>query len=235
MFLPCVWLFISIKNLDALSTTNYKDHMRLRVYLSEVTPWWTIERQQEALGDALKGATTFTDLLDHKQRRAHRAESLASRATMLRHSTRPIKGQQFLVASYAVLGWEWRDVATVVAAIKERGGILSSVDEAGQPCTEKTWQAARTKSRLEGASIRGAAVSAARRKVRADAGIERIRGDWGKSREEFSTKTLLALAGEPGPPLSYNTVVARLGGREKAQARFQASLKRKMTRPPETR
>ncbi len=73
-------------------------------------------------------------------------------------------------------------------------------------------------------AVRGAGKSAAKRRAATDAVIERIRLDWGKPSVEHSTDSLLKRTSAPGRPLSYNTVKSRLGGRELAQARYQAAL-----------
>jgi len=195
--------------------------MTIRAYLSGVSEWWTIERQEAVLGAVLPGAIAFRDPLDARQRRGHSPTVLAQRAEMLRATTRTAEGGTIYVASWAVLAWTPEDLEATVASVAARGAQLVSVSEPGPPGVE-AWMAARTRSRLEGAALRGAAVSKARRLAATKAAVALIADDWGKPSSEVSTASLLARCGR-----SYNTVVAQLGGRETAQKRYQAALRRR--------
>jgi hypothetical protein len=77
--------------------------MGSRIYLSDVSPWWTMEKQLAALAEVLSGATVFRDDLDRRQKRGHSAKDLPKRAAMLRVTTRPVVGETIYVASAAVL------------------------------------------------------------------------------------------------------------------------------------
>jgi len=72
----------------------------------------------------------------------------------------------------------------------------------------------------EASRLKGAQVSADRRRARTKAGAERIRDRWG-NHAEWNTKDPLREAGAPGRPLSYNAVVER---------RWLAAQKRKAAR-----
>lgn len=213
-----------------------------RVYLSEISRWWTIERQTEVLSAAIDGwpksVQVYTDLVHEKDRRSRCADLLTARQDALRPTGRPTQPSLY-VASLAVLAWTEDDLINVVSGIIERGWMLFSVDDHhsfGSPSPAQTvrfvaerasliWKGARIKSRLEGAAKRGGAVSARVRGDRVSAGVEKIKDRWPLPSSEWSTAALLAEAG-----VSRNGVNARLGGREKAQIRYQAALKRKMKR-----
>lgn len=189
--------------------------------MSGVSEWWTMERQEAALAAVLPGAVVFRDPLDARQRRGHPPTVLAQRAEMLRATTRANKGGMIYVASWAVLAWTPEDFEATLASVAAKGLQLVSVSEPGPPSVE-AWKAARTRSRLEGAALRGAAVSMARRLAATKAAVALIADDWGKPSSEVSTASLLARCGR-----SYNTVVAQLGGRETAQKRYQAAVRRR--------
>ncbi len=191
--------------------------MKARVYLSEISPWWTIERQREALAEVIPGAVVFTDLLDRGQKRRHPVTDLPKRAVMLRVSTRT-NGATLHIASLATLAWAAEDLVAVLAALKAKHWPLV-VGEGGQVSVE-AWKAARRQSRLEGAAKRGAAVSAERRRAASDAAIkEHVEPFW-----HLKTPSKAALAAAAG--VSVNTIVARLGTRMRAQFEFEAEEKR---------
>lgn len=203
-----------------------------KAYLSELNHWWTIERQRELLIERLPiflnvdKMQVYTDVIDPKARRSRRPERkfLAAREDMIRPTSRPSTCIIY-VASAAVLGWNEDDVRAFQAKLPTRITV-HSVEE-GRFITDlvKEWKVARAKSRLEGAAKRGAAISAKVRGERAAAGVRKIADRWPLPSSEWSTAKLLEEAG-----VSRNAVNARLGGREKAQARYQAALKRKMKR-----
>lgn len=172
----------------------------------------------------------YTDRVNARDRRSRQRPSLMdARAEMLRPTGR--KNEIVIyVASLAVLAWSEDDLREVMAAIKARRAMLVSAED-GECFTENVedavarWRAASTKSRLEGAAKRGGAVSAKVRGDRVSAGVEKIKDRWPLPSSEWSTAALLAEAG-----VSRNGANARLGGREKAQARYQAAIKRKLKR-----
>lgn len=119
-----------------------------------------------------------------------------------------------------------QDLEDVLKLVTARKAELISATEPG-PASVEAWHTARTRSRLEGAALRGAAVSAARRSAAKDAGIERIREHWGKPLSEWSIMQLRQMATEPGAVLiAYNTIRDRLKGREEAQRLYRLKLKR---------
>ena len=211
-----------------------------RAYISTIAPGWTIERQEALLAERVPGwprVTVYRDEPTARQRQAHQASGLLQRAAMLR-STKPRPGGETIYcATLAVLAQGKVDFLAVLDAARARGATILPVDTgiaigAAVPAEEAA--AAYMASRLAGSQAKarqlGAVVSAAIRRARADDGCERIRERWGMPSDAWPTAALCAEAGAPGNPLSYNSVVARLGGREKAQARYQAAIKRAATR-----
>jgi hypothetical protein len=194
-----------------------------------------MDRQTTLLSGAVPGwppgVGLFQDPLTTRQKRAHQPDSLVQRANMLRPTTRRDMGTIF-VASLAVLAWGEEDFRDVLAATR-RAKIVSVGDDLEIPrgpidedSVVEAWKAARKNARLRGASLKGAAISAERRKGKNDAGIDRIRERWGMPNSEWSTLELRRIAGEPGKPLAYNTISARLKGREEAQRLYQIKMKR---------
>ncbi len=195
--------------------------MLILVYLSDVSPWWTIERQETALADVLPKATVFRDLLGVRARRGHSANDLVQRGMMLRPTTRRDKGVEIHVASLAVLAWAEDDLRAVLETIAARGATLISAEGyAGDPVA--AWAVARRRSRLEGAALRGSAVSAERRRAASEAAVKLIAGDWPLPSRDYPTDELKARCG-----LSLNTIKAHLGPRPIAQYKHRLKLTRR--------
>lgn len=200
-----------------------------RRYLSEISSWWSIERQEAALGDLPSGAIVFIDRLDTRQRRAHQSASLLQRTECLRPTKRPARDEVIRVASPDVLAWSEEDIQAVLAAVAARGARLVAAE--GSPVEDNpaawvaAWSAARKRSRLEGAQLRGAAVSAARRSAVALAGVNRIKARWPLPSKQHSTAALILEAG-----VSLNTAVKHLGRRPLAQHTRAIAEKAKATR-----
>ena len=206
--------------------------MSVRAYISNLAPGWPVERQEALLAAHVPdwpNVTVYRDILDARTRRANDPADLVNRAAMLRPTGKLRDAETIYVASYAVLAVRKADFEGVQAAVKARGATIRAFDGAQAPSLP-AFVAARVEGSRKQARENGIKVSAERRRARADEGCERIKPLWGTPNTENSTTALLALAGEPGEPLSYNTVVARLGGREAAQRRYQAALKRKACR-----
>lgn len=201
--------------------------MKAIAYLSDMSPWWTMERQEEALAAFLPSCKVYRDVLPMSDQNSHCPEALAERSLMLNPSTMQ-EGVTVHVASMAVLAWSEADMEVVLRALGDQNAILCPADGGlrlvphldGIEAGVEEWRIARTRSRLKGAARRGGAVSAARKMAAADAGIEKIRSRWGDA--SWRTADLLAEAG-----VTRNTVNKRLGGRERAIKRFEAALKRK--------
>ena len=196
--------------------------MRTRIYISEINPWWTIERQEAALADVMKGATVFIDRLDPRQRRAHRAEALDQRAVMLRPSTRHGSPERFYVASLAVLAWTEEDLLSVVQTIKERGSDLVSMSEKQVGDVVAAWKLARARARVSRVQLQGAAVSAANRRADSLVKWDMIKDRW--HLKEHSGPKLLDEA-----KLTRNTVNAINNGktREVLIAQHERRMKRR--------
>lgn len=196
--------------------------MSKSVYLSNLSRWWSFERQEAALADVLPDATIYRDELDVCARRRHTPIDLLRRAAMLRVTTRRSNGGEIYVASLAPLAMSEDDMRAVQAEIEARGATLISIDDGPVDDVVVAWKVAKTKSRLAGAALLGAAVSAERRKAASAAGIAIIKARWSLPSSEHPTAALLAEAG-----LSLNTVKAHLGPRPIAQYNHRMKMVRK--------
>jgi len=207
-----------------------------RVYLSNIAPGWPIERQEELLDEALPGwreLVVLRDVMTVRQRRARVPKTLVGRSQALRPSTRAVP-TPLHVAALPVMGWGSDDFRSVLAALAGGNCMLISHEtgttiqpgaaEADRERAVQEFVTRRRKASKEVSRIKGAQVSADRRRARTKAGAERIRDRWG-NRAEWKTKDLLREAGAPGRPLSYNAVVGHLGGREAAELEWLAPQK----------
>lgn len=200
---------------------------------------WPIERQEKLLAERVpewSKIEVYKDVLTPKQRQAHGSVLLIERAAMLR-STKPRSGgERIYLASMAPLAWDGPDLELALSGVWSRGAtlIVLDVDAEIAPFDNATarelFKRSRKRASVEARSKAGALASAAIRRKPADEGVERIRERWGMPADLWPTSVLLAEAGEPGAPLAYNTVTARLGGRELAQKRYLAAQKRAVRR-----
>ena len=77
---------------------------------------------------------------------------------------------------------------------------------------------------------KGGRRSAEIKKIKAAAGVERIKQYWGMPADEWPTKMLLQMAGNENEPMAYNTVIAHIGyGRKVARQKYLELLRRKVT------
>ncbi len=142
--------------------------------------------------------------------------NLARQREALSDVLREEQNETVYVASLAVLAERDSQLTAVLDALAARGSVLPEIGL-------EAWKEAWRRSRLERAALRGAKVSANRRKAKSQAGVDRIKDRWKLSTKEHPTKSLLVEAG-----VSRNTIKAVLGfTREEYQARYQAALKRR--------
>jgi hypothetical protein len=174
--------------------------------------------------------SVFEDHLDVRRRRAHNPESLEARARMLRPTTRENIGTIYVAALVVIAPWGEDDFRAFLAASR-KATIIAVDDGVTLPRGEidieeavKAWKASRNRSHREGAQLRGAAVSAARRAAVALEGVNKIRSRWPLPSKLYPTAALLAEAG-----VSLNTVIKHLGRRPIAQHNYQVAQKRKAT------
>lgn len=190
-------------------------------YLSEVSPWWSLDRQRQVLAERLTGAIVFVDELDRRERRAHQVASLVQRAQMLRPTARKGRGEAIHVASLAVLAWSAEDLLEVLNTIAARGATLVSATD--QEVSVAAWREARDRARHERLQVAGAAVSAAKRRADTDAAIaEHVKPFWHLPSADHPTAALIERAG-----LTLNTIKSRLGPRQIAQFQHRQRLARR--------
>jgi hypothetical protein len=126
----------------------------------------------------------FQDQLDRRDRRNKDASSLPDRANMLRPTSRK-EPDRIHVASLAVLAWDEDDFTALVGTVVARGGVIISVDDeftvSAATLTQAVamWKMARKRSRTIGVQLKGARISADKKRAVAAAGVERIKQYWG--------------------------------------------------------
>jgi exonuclease VII small subunit len=211
-----------------------------KAYLSDVFAPWSIAQQELVLAGAIEGwpngVAVYRDCLDRFERRARRVESLIDRDEMLRPTTRK-DANQIYVASLAVLAWDENDFKTLVEIVLAGNGVILSIDDKIEISNDTplrqaiaAWDIARKRSRSNHVKSKAAKISAEKKKAIAALGVARIKPFWGLSAEEWPTPLLRQMAGRPGKPIAYNTIVEHLGvGRAVARKRHQAMLKRRAT------
>jgi hypothetical protein len=210
-----------------------------KAYISDVFPPWTMTQQELVLA-AIPGwpekVVVYRDHLDRLQWRGKNANSLTDRAELLRTTSRK-EPNRIYVASLAILAWEENDFRAVVDAVMAHDGMITSVDDKFTISRDvsldqavSAWNKSRKRSRTIHVKSKGARISAERKKAIAAIGVAKIKQYWGMSADEWPTPLLRQMAGSPGKPMAYNTIVEHLGvGRSVARKRHQASLKRKLT------
>lgn len=103
--------------------------MPIKAYLSNISPRWPIQRQEEVLRGAIpgwpKGITIFRDVLDLNQRRAHRKNDLVERAALLRGTSR---GSEIVMATLAAWDWSAEGMLAAITLALSRGDVIRVVD-----------------------------------------------------------------------------------------------------------
>ena len=198
----------------------------IRAYLSNISPAWTIDRQEVVLPP---GAQQFRDVLDARDRYAHQPDRLTQRAAMLRPTRR--HGGEIVVASLAVLAWTAEDLMACLTLAMQRGASVRVLDadltiapDSGPDVLHQAAQAfaaSRKRDQAAARGERGGAVSAAARVAKATNKAETIRAEWALPSEDYPTLALLGKAA-----ISRNTAKLYLGPRSAAQRIHQAKTKR---------
>lgn len=198
-----------------------------KTYLSNLSPLWTIKRQ-EAILDGVDG-TKFCDELDSGERRGYRINGLPSRDMMLRKSTRS-EDQIIQIASIAVLARNSEDLMIVLTQAAERNAIIRDLS-----ANMDIKPNAKAKDLKVVAALFADATKRAAEKVRGQTGGQRsgsikaaqakavamkYENDW--CNHEKTNKDLSKESG-----LSVNTLKLYLGRRKEARARYFAAMKRK--------
>ena len=195
--------------------------MTVKVYLSEVSAFWTFERQEAVLAAVLPGAKVFRDVLDRRVRRAQSPASLLDREKLLRSTSSPDLDETVYVASLAVLAWSLDDLRTVLAVLARRGARLVSMDDGDPEDVPAAWQAASAKARRAAGGETGGNVTRRNMEAAYAPRVKAIAQRWGDS--AYSTAELLREAG-----VSRNTAIKYIGTtRGDAIRKEAARLKRK--------
>jgi hypothetical protein len=218
--------------------------MLAKVYMSNVSPLWPIERQEQIIAPALaaRGITERKDFVDEllaNQRRAHHDKDLAEREQMLRPSTRK-DGGLIVLASLAPFAWSVEGMLGGLMRAAENKATVWVIDaditlkpkadpKAWAKATEAFHQA-RKRAQAEERGKAGGLASAAKRSKREAA--ESIREAWALSEGEPGYEKTDALLERIGIK-NYSTAVGYIGHRPIQQAARQAALKRKAKRQKE--
>ncbi len=200
-----------------------------RVYLSNIRSTWPISRQEARLDadlpDWRKGAV-YLDEPTGAKRRAHTPGVLASRATMLRPTSRR-SGETVSVASLSVLAWTLGDFLSVLASLAKRNATLVALDErltippgATAAAIAAAGHAFESAVRRVGdAGKSGGKSSGERRAARAKAACDAMAPFWCLPSSDYPTAELLEKF-----KVSRPTALMHLGKRADAQRRHQAGL-----------
>lgn len=203
-----------------------------RVYLSNISPLWSIDRQEALLRDAIpgypKGVNVYDDILTPRERRAHQTIYLVDRDQMLRPSSAR-RAATIYIASLAVFAWSDADMLKAVTAAAAKGMTIRVLDvdltigpDAGAAVMSRAIEAFAEGRKRQTEFIRGQAggkASAENREAKTRAAAESIKAAW--ARRDESTKELLARAG-----ISLNTAKRYLGARPIAQRARDGADKR---------
>ncbi len=211
--------------------------MATKAYISNIAPAWPVERQEKLLSCEVEGwddVSVYRDILLPRRLRARDPAHLEERRQMLRPTGRP-RMDIIYVATLAVLAWRSTDFEDVLRAAEARRATIVAINtgkrialDAPREEAIEAFRLARANVQREAAAKSGAVISKEKRRAASDAKIGLIRELWPKPSKEWSTATLLAMAG-----LSRNTVQERLGKRPIAQYLHQRALKRRKVKNDE--
>lgn len=215
--------------------TQYQYQMaKHRIYMSNIAPGWSFDRQARLLDQVLPGwigGSIFRDEMTVRQRRRHIPSELTARTEALRPTTRK-EPSHLYVAVLPVIAWGAADFCGVLEQLQVANCILVALDT-GTMIDPRTGDLDRDaliaefkmRRRLgsEEASRRlGAQISAERRKAVAMDKAELIRDRWKLPTNQHGTRDLLREVG-----LSMNTAKLYLGPRPIAQREYEALMKRR--------
>jgi hypothetical protein len=210
--------------------------MHAKVYMSNISPLWPFERQTPLLEKAKAAGFTELDIrkdvLDVKERRAHKIESLTERHILLRNSTRK-DGGTLIFPTLAGVAWSSDDLFAVLATAADLNMKIWVLDQDLKIPTRGAraqWRKAAeafVESRKRDQTLErgqaGGNASAERRAERLKAGIEQAKPLWGQ--DDLTMQKISEKVG-----VSVSGLVATLGKRLPAQTNYRAELKRKVKR-----
>jgi hypothetical protein len=215
--------------------------MLAKVYMSNISPLWPFERQEQVIAPALaaRGITErkdFADDLTVNERKAHHDEHLIHPEQLLRPSTRK-DGGLIVLPSLAVFAWSVEGMLTALTRAADNKATVWVVDaditlkpKADTKAWARAAEAFHKARKREQAGERGAAggnASATKRSKKQAA--ESIIDAWALSEGEPGYEKTGALLKRIGVK-NYSTVVGHIGHRPIKQAARQAALKRKANR-----
>ena len=210
-----------------------------RVYISNISKLWPVERQREVLANAEGTAklSVYEDKLTRRGLQARTPDLLEERADMLRPTSRKT-GETIYVASLAVLAFGAADLVNVLAAAAARRATIEVVADSltippNAPAAVMAevmaaWERAKRRALTEGGRLAGIRVAAERRRAKTAAALDKVRDDWGKPSSEVSTAALIERSG-----LTYKALNEHLGPRKKAQKKQLRREQRLARREPD--
>jgi hypothetical protein len=212
--------------------------MLAKVYMSNISPFWSFERQEQIIAPALaaRGISErkdFADDLTVNERKAHHDEHLIHREQLLRPSTRR-DGGLIVLPSLAVFAWSVEGMMAGLTRAADNKATVWVVDaditlkpKADTKAWAKAAEAFHAARRREQAGQRGKAggiASAAKRSKKEAA--ESIREAWALSEGEPGYEKTAPLLERVGIR-NYSTAIGFLGPRPVRQAARRAALKRR--------
>ena len=211
--------------------------MHNKAYISNLSPSWPEERQQEVLANGIPTwpvIPLYRDELGPRALRDRDTDRLAGRQALARVTSRRDR-PVIHVASLAVLDFRVAGFRDFLAILAQQRAILVAHAEGESYDLTVAGEAGRAAQRFPISRTRvgrdnwlalGTAVSAARRRAATDEAIKAIEDRWGKKGQRQK-----ALVAETG--LSLNTVVDRLGLWRDAKEKIKRAAKRKAQREKE--
>lgn len=198
-----------------------------KAYISNLSPVWPVERQEEVLADIQ--ATRYVDELQPAERRGHRIAGLPERGQMLRKTSRHAD-QIIHVASLASFARNAEDLMIAISLASEINATIRdlSADITIKPnakakelkrAAEVFAEGRKRAAEVERGKAGGTKSGGVRARMAKEAALK-FESDW----LEYD-KTNKQISKESG--LSVNTLKLYLGRRVEARARHQAMLKRR--------
>lgn len=200
--------------------------MTIKIYLSNIAPGWSIQRQKEMLTERVSGcsdAPTYVDLVPPAKRKAHSPASLINRTQLLRETERQGSVEAIIVASLACLAWGQTDFLQCIKAASSRGATIIAANtgrriapDASPADVADAAQEFVAQRRTAKGGPAGHLVSAANRSSEAKTAALSIRDRWEQPTKLYPTDPLLAAA-----KICRNTANQYLGKRPDAQRAYQ--------------
>lgn len=218
--------------------------MPTRIYLSNISRHWPIERQEKLLDEMIpewrKLTAIYRDMPSAAKRKVHAPDALPERDRALLRAVGTPRPETIVVAALPVLAFGAVDLNGVLAKAERRGATIRALypsDRHIPPDASKAEVHAaveelnNAKKRPYGGrlAVEGRAASLVSRKANIEERLAKIRDLW--VLKTHTTKELGVIAGHvrdghrKSVPMAHATMVLHLGRREEAQNMHEARVK----------